>query len=99
MFVVFQLLQMLLGLWMWTLLGRAVLWMLIPSSRSGNPVYRVMTWVCWPVLAPLRHLLPRSVPDPHIGFYALGLVLLLRVLSYMVFYSQGWIPTVTTATP
>jgi uncharacterized protein YggT (Ycf19 family) len=99
MFTVFQLLQIALGVWMWTLLGRAVLWMLIPGDPRSNPIYRVMSLVCWPILAPLRALLPRSVPEAHLGFYALVVVVLLRLGTYMLFYSQGWIPGVGGAAP
>jgi hypothetical protein len=97
MFKVFQLTQLLLGVWMWTLLGRAFLWMLIPGDPNQNPIYRVMSWVCWPVLRPLRAVLPRAIPDAHLGFYAFFLVLALRIGVYMWFYSQGWLPSVTGA--
>lgn len=94
MFALFQLLQILLGVWMWTLIGRAVLRVLIPGDPSRNPIYRVMTLVCWPLFAVLRLVLPRAVPDAHLGFYALALVIALRVAAYMLFYSQGWLPDV-----
>jgi hypothetical protein len=99
MFILFQLLQIVLGVWMWTLLGRAVLWMLIPGDARTNLIYRVMSLACWPVLAPLRALLPRSVPEAHLGFYALVLVLVLRVALYVLFYTQGWIPSMVTPVP
>lgn len=94
MFALFQIIQLILGLWMWTLIGRALLWMLIPGDARGNFFYRVMSLACWPVLAPLRAILPRAVPDGHVGFYALILVVLLRIGSYMFFYSQGWLPEI-----
>lgn len=97
MFILFQILQIILGVWMWTLLGRAVLWMLIPGDPRTNLIYRVMTLACWPILTPLRAGLPRSVPEAHLGFYALILVLFLRVGLYMLFYTQGWLPSVVPA--
>ena len=35
--------------------------------------------------------------DAHVGFVALFLLLVARVGLYMVFYSQGWIPTLSPA--
>jgi hypothetical protein len=99
MFVVFQLLQILLGVWMWTLLGRAVLWLLIRAQAHTNPVYRVMTLVCWPLLRALRALLPARVPEAHLGFYALLGVVALRIGIYLLFYQQGWIPGAVPTIP
>lgn len=91
MLQVYTLLQYLLAVMMWTLIGRGALRLLIPGDPGRNKVYQLFTWVCWPALAPARALLPRAVPDSHIGFYTLFAVLVLRVGLYMLFYSQGWL--------
>jgi hypothetical protein len=46
-----------------------------------------------PVLVPTRALLPRMIPDAHIGWWAFALLVLLRVLLYMLAFSQGWLPS------
>lgn len=91
MLTAYTLLQYALAVLMWTLIGRGVLRVLIPREPMRNPVYRVFTWACWPLLAPLRATLGRAVPEAHLGWYALILVLALRLGLYMLFYRMGWL--------
>jgi len=94
MFAVFQLLQMVLGFVMWTLIGQGALALLIWPRRHANAIYRVLSWITWPVRRPIRMLMPKFVNDVHIGWVALLLLGILRLGIYMAFYSQGWIPTI-----
>ena len=91
MLTAYTLLQYLLAVLMWTLVGRGLLRVMIPGDPMRNPVYRLFTWALWPVLAPLRATLGRVVPHSHLGWYALFALLALRVGLYMLFYSQGWL--------
>jgi len=91
MLTAYTLLQYLLAVLMWTLIGRGVLRVLIPGEPMRNPVYRLFTWACWPLLAPLRATLGRWSPEAHLGWYALILVLALRLGLYMLFYGMGWL--------
>ena len=91
MLTLYTLLHYALAVVMWTLIGRGVLRALIPGDPMRNPVYWIFTWVCWPLLAPLRATLGRWVPLSHLGWYALILVLGLRLGLYMLFYGMGWL--------
>lgn len=91
MLTAYTLIQYLLAVLMWTLVGRGVLRVMIPGEPMRNPVYRLFTWACWPLLAPLRATLGRVVPEAHLGWYALILVLVLRLGLYMLFYGMGWL--------
>lgn len=91
MLTIYTLIQFMLAVLMWTLVGRGVLRLLIPGEPMANPVYRLFSWALWPVLAPLRATLGRVVPAAHLGGYALFLLLAARVGFYMLFYSQGWL--------
>ncbi len=89
----YALLNFVLALLMWTLVGRAVLWLIVGGNAQGNFVYRFFTRVLAPILLPTRALLPRMIPDAHIGWWAFALLLLMRLALYMLAFTQGWLPT------
>ena len=91
MLTLYSLLQYLLAVLMWTLIGRGILRLMIPGDPMKNPVYKLFTWALWPVLAPLRATLGRVVPASHLGWYAFALLLALRFALYFLFYGQGWL--------
>ncbi|MFP5357217.1 MAG: hypothetical protein ACLGHI_02025 [Gammaproteobacteria bacterium] len=95
MFSVFQALQIILGTWMWTLLGMAILVLFMGHKRFDNPIYKFMGWVVWPVTRFTRLITPRVIVDTHIPLLSLLVIFVARIGSYMLFYSQGWIPPVT----
>jgi len=95
MFAVYQILVMVIAAMTWTLIGQGVLALLLGPRRTTNFVYRFMAGITYPVIRLTRALMPRFIVDAHIGFIALFLLLLLRLVVYMVFYSQGWIPSVS----
>ena len=90
----YALLNFVLALLMWTLVGRGVLWLIVGGNTQHNFVYRFFTRVLAPVLVPTRALLPRMIPDAHIGWWAFALLILLRVVLYILAFTQGWLPTV-----
>lgn len=93
MFAIYQILVMVIATVTWTLIGQGVLALLLGPKRRINFVYRFMASITYPVIRTTRAVMPRFVVDAHIGFIALFLLLLLRLVVYMAFYSQGWIPT------
>lgn len=97
MFTLFQIVQIVLGLWMWTYIGRGALALLAGERRRHNPVYRALTLVVWPVDWLTRRITPAFVLDRHIPGLALLLVVAARVGVYAVFYTQNWIPPVAGA--
>ncbi|QKT04644.1 hypothetical protein HUS23_12915 [Ectothiorhodospiraceae bacterium 2226] len=99
MFQLFQILQLILGAMMWTLIGQGLLALLLRERRHENSIYKVMGWVTWPARALARALTPRVVVDEHIPLLAFLLIIMVRVGLYMWFYAQGWIPTIDVAAP
>ena len=91
MLTTYTLLQYLLAVLMWTLIGRGILRVMIPGDPMKNPVYKLFTWALWPVLARSGASLGRLVPESHLGWYALILLLMLRLGLYFLFYGQGWL--------
>jgi hypothetical protein len=94
-FLIYQLLQILLGYFMWTLLGQGVLFLFVGQQGDRNFIYRMFRLINLPVTWPLRRIAPRFIVDRHIGFLALALVVLLRLVVYMVFFRAGLIPPIT----
>lgn len=103
MFMVYQILVMAIATMTWTLIGQGVLALLLGPRRQANLIYRFMSKITYPAIRGTRIIMPRFVVDAHIALIAFFLLLLLRLVVYMVFYSQGWIPTldagITSAQP
>lgn len=95
-FQLFQFLQLVLGAMMWTLVGQALLALLLREQRHSNPIYQVMNWVTWLPRTTARALAPGVIVDTHIPLLAFLLLIVARVGLYMVFYAQGWIPSLET---
>jgi uncharacterized protein YggT (Ycf19 family) len=93
LFQLYQLLSLALGVLMWTLIGQGLLAVMIGQHREQNFVYRFFATITRPLFRLTRWVSPRFVADAHLGFVALFLVLAARVGLYMLFYSQGWIPS------
>jgi uncharacterized membrane protein len=97
MFLAFQIIQLILGALMWTLIGQGALAVLAGKRREADFVYRFFALVTWPVFRLTRLIAPHFVADRHIGFLALFLIVALRVGVYMVFAYHGWIPPIRPA--
>lgn len=93
-FTLFQLIQIALGFLMWSLIGQGVLALLIGQRRHVNAIYRVFQFMTWPAWSFTRAITPRFVADPQVGYVAFFLLGVVRLAVYLVFYRQGWIPTV-----
>ncbi|MFZ5482953.1 MAG: hypothetical protein ACOZB0_01875 [Pseudomonadota bacterium] len=90
-YALFQGLQMLLRLWVYSLLGQGLLaWLAGPGYRD-NAIWRLFNGVTWPVRRLTRALLPARVPDRMIGPFAVLFLLGLNLALYMLFHSQGWL--------
>ena len=96
MFKLFQIIQLVLGALMWTLVGQGVLALILGQKRATNFVYRFFTHITSPVMKPTRLIAPKFVADAHIGFLALFLLIMLRLAIYMFFAYNGWIPSMAT---
>lgn len=90
----YRLIRYVISVFMWTLAGRGVLWLLIVGAGGRpeeNKVYQVFTWMLWPVLKPLRLALPKSVPDGYLGLIAFPLLWFLLIGVGVLFLHLGWI--------
>ena len=93
-FLIYQLLQILLGYFMWTLIGQGVLFLFVGQQGDRNFIYRIFRLINLPVTWLTRLLAPRFIVDRHIGFLALALVVVLRLLVYIAFFRAGLIPSI-----
>lgn len=98
MFKLFQIIQLILGALMWTLIGQGILALMLGQKRSTNFIYRFFGQITRPVFKLTRLLSPKFIADTHIGFLAFLLLILLRLAVYMFFSYNGWIPSITVPT-
>jgi hypothetical protein len=96
MFQVYQIIQIIIRVLIYTFIGQGALAVMIGARRSENFVYRFFSQITYPVWKLTRLITPRFIPDQQVGFFAVFLLLVLNVALYMFFYAQGWIPSVTT---
>lgn len=90
----YRLIRYIISVFMWTLVGRGALWLLIVGAGgkpAENKVYQVFTWALWPVLKPLRLILPKAVPDAYLGVIAFPLLWFTLVGVGMLGLHMGWI--------
>jgi hypothetical protein len=91
MAALFQLVQLLLRLLIYTFIGKGVLALLVGTSYRDNTVWRFFDSITSPVWRLTRCLTPSRIPDTAIAWLAVLLLLALNLCLYMFFYSQGWI--------
>lgn len=91
MYAVFQIAQLLIRLLIYTYIGKALLGLLAGARQRENVVWRFFDAITRPTSRLTRALLPRVVPDRAMGLFAVAGLLLLNLVLYMVFYSQGWL--------
>lgn len=96
---IFTLLSIVLSALMWTLVGQGILRWLLGARADDNIVYRFFSTITHPVIIGTRFVTPRFVVDAHIGLVAFFLLLLLRLILYMVFHAQGWLPSLADPSP
>jgi uncharacterized protein YggT (Ycf19 family) len=96
-FQIYEVLQILLGYFMWTLIGQGLLFLFVGQHGDRNFVYRLFRQINFPVAWLVRRITPRFIVDRHIGFVALALVIALRLGVYVAFFMAGAIPSITPA--
>jgi hypothetical protein len=99
LFTVYQIGSLVLGFWTWNLVGQGVLFLFAGNNRERNGIYRLLRAFNFPVIWIARKVSFGFIPDFHLGFLALFLVVIGRMLWYSFCYSQGWIPDVTGVGP
>ncbi|MBI3140517.1 MAG: hypothetical protein HYZ19_01475 [Rhodocyclales bacterium] len=92
MFTVFQILMLVDGFFMWSLIGQGLLGLLIGRNRHNNFFYKFLSQVTRPAIVATRFIVPKAVGNEYMGFIAVGLLVLLRFALYFVWYANGWIP-------
>jgi hypothetical protein len=75
------------------MVGQGILFVFAGSNRHENLVYRIFATVTQPIMKATRFITPRFIVDPHIGFVAFFLLLVLWVLAVALkvhfFIAQG----------
>ncbi|MFO0043671.1 MAG: hypothetical protein ACK55W_17400 [Pseudomonadota bacterium] len=90
----YRLIRYVISVFMWTLAGRGVLWLILVAAGADpkqNKVYQVLTWMVWPVLRPLRTVIPKQVPDAYVALMALPLLWLLLIAVGIAARHLGWV--------
>jgi len=91
MFTLFQILMFVDGFFMWNIVGQAGIFILTGGKHKNNAIYRVVSAINEPLFRPLR-VLPGRPSSFSVGLLALLILFLLRLVLYMVFQYNGWIP-------
>lgn len=93
MYALFQAMQMLIRLLVYTFIGQGLLALLVGPAYRENVVWRFFEAITRPAWRLTRGLAPRRIGDRAIAPLAVLLLLLANIGLYMLFYSQGWITT------
>lgn len=91
MYALFQIVQLLIRLLVYTFIGKSVLALMLGEGHRNNPVWRLFEAVTRPVWRLARAVTPRFVPDSAISVLAVCLLIALNLGLYVFFYQQGWI--------
>lgn len=90
-YLLFQLPNLLIAMAMYSVIARFVLAMFMTQDQV---LLRVFTQVTEPVLAPVRLITPRLVPDQILFVFAFLWLFALRILLYVVMRMYGLVPSV-----
>ncbi len=92
MFKFYLVLNFIIGVVMWTLLGRAVLSVLVGNQRD-NFVYKFFYYLTEWYLFLFRRVIPRFlIIESLILVQGVLMLLLLRLLIYLLFHNLGYLP-------
>jgi uncharacterized protein YggT (Ycf19 family) len=91
MYGLYQVIQLLLRLIVYTYLGKGLLVLLAGANYRENPVWRMFDAITRPPWKLVRAVTPRLVPDAAIAPLTIFLLITINLGLYMLFYSQGWI--------
>ena len=89
--LLFQLPNLLIAMAMYSVLARFILSLFM---RPDQVMLKVFTQVTEPVLAPVRVITPRIVPEPVIYVFAFLWLFALRILLYVVLRMYGLVPSI-----
>jgi uncharacterized protein YggT (Ycf19 family) len=87
----FQLPNLLIAMAMYSVLARFLLSLFM---RPHQVMLKVFTQVTEPVLAPIRVITPRIVPEPLIYIFAFLWLFALRILLYVMLRMYGLVPSI-----
>ena len=90
-YLLFQLPNLLIAMAMYSILARFVLSVFMSSDQV---MMRVFIQVTEPVLAPVRVITPRIVPEPVIFVFAFLWLFALRIVFYIVMRMYGLVPSI-----
>ena len=91
MYSLFQIIQLMLRLLVYTIIGKGLLARLAGSQYQDNFIWRFFDTITRPIWRLTRAITPGFVADAAISFLAVLLLIALNLGLYMLFYSQGWI--------
>ena len=91
MYALFQVVQLVLRLLVYTFIGKGLLALLAGKAYRDNVVWRFFDAVTRPAWRLTRAVAPRFIHDAAIAWLAVLLLVALNIGLYMLFYSQGWI--------
>jgi hypothetical protein len=91
MYALFQVMQMLIRLLIYTFIGKGLLVLLAGPAYQENVVWRFLDAVTRPVWLLTRRLAPGCIGDRAIAPLAVVLLILSNLGLYMLFHAQGWI--------
>ena len=89
----FQVVQLLLRLLIYTFLGQGVLGLMLGPRRLENGVWQAMDKLTRPLWRLTRRLTPAFIGDRAISLLTLCGLLAVNLALYMVFHALGWIPS------
>lgn len=91
MYALFQVVQLLLRLLVYTFIGKGLLALLAGNRYRENTVWRFFDAITRPLWRLTRAVTPRFIDDIAIAYLAVLLLVALNIGLYMLFHSQGWI--------
>jgi uncharacterized protein YggT (Ycf19 family) len=91
MYALFQIVQLVLRLLIYTFIGKGLLAFLAGQAYRNNVVWRFFDAITRPVWRLTRAITPRFVGDGAITFLAVLLLIIVNIGLYMFFHNQGWI--------
>ncbi len=89
--LLFQLPNLIIAMAMYSVLARFLLSLFM---RPDQVMLKVFAQVTEPVLAPVRVITPRIVPEPVIYVFAFLWLFALRILLYVVLRMYGLVPSI-----
>jgi uncharacterized protein YggT (Ycf19 family) len=87
----FLIVQMVIRLLIYTIVGKGVLALLAGPGYRSNVVWRFFDVITRPIWRLTRAIAPHFIGDAAIGFLAVLLLIAINIGLYMVFHSQGWL--------